>query len=312
MAEDLRQMHTEGQKIRRGPVRVVDVSGIKPGEYGHYAGNCVVPRSTDSGRFENGVVFPPVLHRVLNDKFQVESEKMVTAFVDQGQRSLNDQPDLDQSMIGTLAGGQPRQQEDPEVTAARIRKVIEEDNEVERRLALEAQIREEVRQGIPARDVRAARQPAPARQYPAVSRQQYDPEPQPDLFSEMKTMMTDMFTSFQEQLDDIKAGRTQDAAPARAAVKKPRPADGLTHVAFTGDFGTIRAAYKTVSVADECIVLGCPAGELQSYDPPVDHAKILKLKVDEDNFHVVNAGLSFEYKGDRLTVLLRDNAHGNT
>ena len=301
MADDLRQLYTEGKKIRRGPVRVVDISGNKPGEYGRYAGNTVVPRSTDSGRFENGTVFPKVVHRQLNEKFQIEREDVIMPHNDI-QPKFDEQPGLDNlSMVGTPAG---YDEEAPDDKAARIRQVIEEDNEVEERLALENRIREEVRAKRAAQQ-RAARPPT-------VSMAQYDPPPQPDLFTEMKSMMTDMFSNFQEQLDDIRNSR--GVVPPAAGQPKPRPKtkDGMTNVAFTGDFGTIRAAFKTVSVAEECVVLGVPEGELQSYDPPVDSQKVLKLKVDEDLFYVVNAGLSFEYKGDRLTVLLRDNAHGNT
>ena len=301
MAEDLRQMHTEGKKIQRGPVRVVDVSGNKPGEYGRYAGNTVVPRSSDSGRLENGTVFPKVKHRTLNDNFQVEKEEMVSPIVDNGQRSFEEFEEHDKGMVGAP---DLDAQESPEESAARIRAIIAEDAEIERKIAKELRIRQQVEAG---------RQQQ--RQQPTVSMAQYDPPARQqqndmlEIFGEIKGM----FSNMQEQIDDLRLERgTQPPSRIKAPVK---PKDGLIRMAFSGDFGKIRTAYREVSVNEECIVLGMPKGELQSYEPPVNPEKSLKLEIDGfelPSYNVIHAGLSFDYKGDRLTVLLLDNAHGNS
>lgn len=286
MAEDLRQLHVEGMKVRRGPAKLVDISGNKPGEYGRYAGNTVVPRSSDTGRLENGVVFPKVKHRSLNKDFQVEFEEMVSPIVDPLQRSLDDQLALSQ---GIISSPDLDFQSSDEEKAAVIRKVIEEDAEIERKLALEQRIREQVAQN---------RAEAAPRQQP--------PSELVDAFREIRGM----FNTMQEQIDDLRLERGVAPRPKPLKAK-----DGLVRVTFSGDFGSIRAAYREIVSGNECIVLGSPGNELQSYEPPVNPQKAMQFTVDGQDgppLHVVHAGLSFDYKGDRLTVLLLDNTHGDS
>ena len=271
MAEDLRQLHTDGKVAKEGFVRVHDVSGAEDGEYTKYAGFTVVPRSHKEGRMMNGKVSVPVLARMVDRDYKIVKEGMIMPF-----ESLN-QP----TFPGIGEPAPPPAAERKPVTVEDIRSVLRDDDEIER--------------GETGRG-RSAQTPA-------------DPT--------TGQMMQMMLMMMQQQMQQNNPMRSVQAQPAPSpepgdfdltppAVPRPVQHTGPRKVSFAGDFGTIRTTYDTVVVRDDCVVLGSPADVEGAYEPPVNSEKTLTLQIagQPGTLQVVNPGLSFEYKGDTLTVLL--------
>lgn len=121
--------------------------------------------------------------------------------------------------------------------------------------------------------------------------------------SETMQMMRLMMTMIQGQNGNGNgngnAAKAVPVTPPPAPVKK-KPAKSVT---FGGDFGKFTAPYSSARVEEGFILLAVDSEQPSSYEPPISPVNPLKLTVDGSTYQVLNVGLSFEYKGDIVTIM---------
>lgn len=142
----------------------------------------------------------------------------------------------------------------------------------------------------------------PAEQPPA-------PQPQPGFSamasnqpSEMQMMMQMMMQMLGQNGNGNGNGHhKQTPAPVE---QPPKPARKPTkNVTFGGDFGRFTAPYADARVENGFILLAVDAEQPSSYEPPISPVTPLKVTIDGETNLALNVGLSFEYKGDIVTIM---------
>lgn len=94
------------------------------------------------------------------------------------------------------------------------------------------------------------------------------------------------------------------AKPEPVKEESPKPERRPTKsVTFGGDFGRFTAPYADARVETGFILLAVDAEQPASYEPPISPTVPLKVTIGGETHQALNVGLSFEYKGDIVTIM---------
>ncbi len=143
--------------------------------------------------------------------------------------------------------------------------------------------------------------PAPAAQ-PAQPGVNATGSSQPSEMMQMMQMMMSMMG--QKNGTNGNGQHVQPAPQPPPEPEPPKPARKPTkNVTFGGDFGRFTAPYSEARVEPGFILLSVDAEQPASYEPPISPQVPLKVTVNGETHLALNVGLSFEYKGDIVTIM---------
>jgi hypothetical protein len=139
--------------------------------------------------------------------------------------------------------------------------------------------------------------PATAQSYPM-------PAPQPGVSAMASNNPSEMMQMMQMMMQILgqNGNGHKQAEATKQAPTKPKPTTTKS-VTFGGDFGKFTAPYSEARVEDGFILLATSSDQPSSYEPPVSPVTPLKVTIGGEAHLALNVGLSFEYKGDIVTIM---------
>ena len=283
--DSLREEYEKGKQIHRGPVTVVDVSGMEAFEYGRTNQTTVLPRSGPSGGVEGGDKYGDgIVKRELDENFNVV--KVVEDF----KPGPPVQPAFDEELVDAV----PQQQQPPgqsfDALGSQLLDLAREEGAPVQQPQQPQQQPQTFEGAVAQPDLGMLTAPA------AEPGQAMTPE-------QMARTIQELHLSNQALVQQL----TEKKAPPPPPAPPTRPPGRI--VSFLGPWGKISARYQDVIMTPDCIVLVQNGREQQTYEPPVSLETTLEVFLNEaDNMphRVRNVGLSFDYKGDKLIILIQE------
>jgi hypothetical protein len=123
------------------------------------------------------------------------------------------------------------------------------------------------------------------------------PTPAPDTTS---AVMLQMMQMMQGMMNTNGHKKEEESKPKPVHKDAPRPGK---KVSFSGDFGRFTAPYSDARAEDGFVLLASGPEQPSTYEPPISSTTPLAVTVDGTTYSVLNVGLSFEYKGDIVTIM---------